>query len=42
VFRDADRRGGYLTVELGDYAELGTLPNDLAGTQLEENPERLY
>jgi hypothetical protein len=42
VFRDADRRGGDLTVELRDYAELGTFPNDLASTQLEENPERLY
>ena len=42
VFRDADRRGGDLTVELRDYAELGTFPNDLAGTPLEEDPKRLY
>jgi len=42
VFRNADRRGGDLTVELRDYPELGMFPNDLGRTQLEENPERLY
>jgi hypothetical protein len=42
VFRDADRRGGDLTVELREYAELEKFPKNLAGTQLEENPERLY
>jgi hypothetical protein len=42
IFRDADPRGGDLSVELRDYVELEAFPQNLAGTQLAEDPERLY